>query len=74
MIGSYPNLKKVVWAQEEPKNMGAWGFMARRLPDLLPEGVALEYVGRPQRSSPSEGYPAAHRLEQERIVLTALEG
>ncbi len=30
--------------------------------------------GRPQRSSPSEGYPAAHRLEQERIVLTALEG
>ncbi len=74
LIGSYPNLKKVVWAQEEPKNMGAWSVMARRLPELLPDGVELQYTGRPQRSSPSEGYPVAHRLEQERIVLTALEG
>jgi multifunctional 2-oxoglutarate metabolism enzyme len=74
LIGSYPNVKKVVWAQEEPKNMGAWSVMARRLPELLPDGVEYMYVGRPQRSSPSEGYPVAHRLEQERIVLTALEG
>ena len=43
-------------------------------PELVPEGVEFRYVGRPQRSSPSEGYPAAHRIEQERIVLTALEG
>jgi 2-oxoglutarate dehydrogenase E1 component len=74
LISSYPNLKKVVWAQEEPKNMGAWSVMARRLPEILPEDVEFDYVGRPQRSSPSEGYPAAHRLEQERIILTALEG
>jgi 2-oxoglutarate dehydrogenase E1 component len=74
LIATYPNLKKVVWAQEEPKNMGAWSVMARRLPELLPAGVEHMYVGRPQRSSPSEGYPVAHRLEQERIVLTALEG
>jgi 2-oxoglutarate dehydrogenase E1 component len=74
LISSYPKLRKVVWAQEEPKNMGAWSVMARRMPELLPEGVEFAYVGRPQRSSPSEGYPAAHRLEQERIVLTALEG
>ncbi len=74
LIASYPGIKKVVWAQEEPKNMGAWSVMARRLPELVPDGVELQYVGRPQRSSPSEGYPAAHRLEQERIVLTALEG
>ena len=74
LIASYPKLKKVVWAQEEPKNMGAWSVMARRLPELLPDGVELQYTGRPQRSSPSEGYPVAHRLEQERIILTALEG
>ena len=54
--------------------MGAWSVMFRRLPELLPEGVELGYIGRPQRASPSEGYPAAHRSEQERIVLTALEG
>ncbi len=72
LIAGYPNLKQIIWAQEEPKNMGAWSVMWRRLPELLPEGVELAYVGRPQRSSPSEGYPAAHRSEQERIVLNAL--
>jgi 2-oxoglutarate dehydrogenase E1 component len=74
LIATYPNVKEIVWTQEEPKNMGAWSVMSRRLPDLLPEGVELCYVGRPPRASPSEGYPAAHRSEQERIVLTALEG
>jgi multifunctional 2-oxoglutarate metabolism enzyme len=74
LIASYPNLEQIIWAQEEPKNMGAWKVMFRRMPELTPEGVEFRYVGRPQRASPSEGYPAAHRLEQERIVLTALEG
>jgi 2-oxoglutarate dehydrogenase E1 component len=74
LIATYPNLKQVAWTQEEPKNMGAWSVMWRRLPELVPDGVELRYIGRPQRASPSEGYPAAHRSEQERIVLTALEG
>jgi 2-oxoglutarate dehydrogenase E1 component len=72
LIASYPNLKEIVWAQEEPQNMGAWKVMTRRMPELVPEQVDFRYVGRPQRASPSEGYPAAHRSEQERIVLTAL--
>ncbi|UJA21326.1 multifunctional oxoglutarate decarboxylase/oxoglutarate dehydrogenase thiamine pyrophosphate-binding subunit/dihydrolipoyllysine-residue succinyltransferase subunit [Thermoleophilia bacterium SCSIO 60948] len=74
LIERYPNLREVVWVQEEPENMGAWKVMARRVPPILPEGVELRYVGRPQRASPSEGYPVAHRIEQERIVLTALTG
>jgi 2-oxoglutarate dehydrogenase E1 component len=72
LIGSYPNLKEVVWVQEEPRNMGCWKVMSRRMPDLLPEGVELGYVGRPTRASPGEGYSIAHAREQERIVLTAL--
>jgi multifunctional 2-oxoglutarate metabolism enzyme len=72
VIDSYPNLKEVVWVQEEPKNMGAWKVMSRRMPDLLPEGVELGYIGRPERASPGEGYTGAHALEQERIVLSAL--
>jgi 2-oxoglutarate decarboxylase len=72
MIATYPNLKEIVWAQEEPRNMGCWKVMSRRLPDLLPEGVELGYVGRPTRASPGEGYSVAHAREQERIVLTAL--
>jgi 2-oxoglutarate decarboxylase len=72
LIASYPNLKELVWTQEEPRNMGCWKVMSRRLPDLLPEGVELGYVGRPTRASPGEGYSVAHAREQERIVLTAL--
>ena len=74
LIEKFPNLKHISWVQEEPKNMGAYSVMARRMPELLPEGVEFSYIGRPQRSSPSEGYPVAHRSEQERIVLTALAG
>jgi 2-oxoglutarate dehydrogenase E1 component len=72
LIASYPNLKEVTWVQEEPRNMGCWKVMSRRLPDVLPEGVELGYVGRPIRASTGEGYSAAHAREQERIVLTAL--
>ncbi len=72
LIASYPNLAEIVWTQEEPRNMGAWKVMSRRLPDLMPEGVELGYVGRPTRASPGEGYSVSHAREQERIVLTAL--
>jgi 2-oxoglutarate dehydrogenase E1 component len=72
LIASYPNLKEITWVQEEPRNMGCWKVMSRRLPDLLPEGVDLDYIGRPIRASPGEGYSVTHAREQERIVLTAL--
>jgi multifunctional 2-oxoglutarate metabolism enzyme len=72
VIGSYPNLKEIAWVQEEPRNMGAWKVMSRRMPDILPEGVTLTYIGRQGRASPGEGYSGAHAREQERIVLTAL--
>ncbi len=72
VIATYPNLKEIAWVQEEPRNMGAWKVMSRRMPDLLPDGVELKYIGRPGRASPGEGYSAAHAREQERIVLTAL--
>jgi 2-oxoglutarate decarboxylase len=72
LIASYPNLKEVVWVQEEPMNMGAWSVMRRRLPDIMPDHLDLDYIGRPERASPGEGYSVAHIREQERIVLTAL--
>ena len=72
LIKSYPNLREVVWVQEEPRNMGAWSVMNRRLPQVMADNLKLEYIGRPGRASPSEGYSVAHVREQERIVLTAL--
>jgi 2-oxoglutarate dehydrogenase E1 component len=68
----YPHLEEVVWAQEEPQNMGAWRAIRHRLEESLPDGVDLRYVGRPWRASPSEGYPTAHLREQDRIVRAAL--
>ena len=67
----YPNLKEVVWVQEEPRNMGARKFVLPKIREVLPQGVALLDVSRPERSSPAEGYPAAHKAEQERIVVAA---
>ena len=73
IIASYPALQEVVWVQEEPRNMGAREFMLPRLQQILPEGFELGYIGRPERASPGEGYPAAHRSEQARIVDEALD-
>jgi len=69
---SYPGLDEVVWAQEEPQNMGAWRAIRHRLEEALPTGASLGFVGRPWRASPSEGYPTAHVREQDRILREAL--
>ncbi len=73
LVGRYPNLREVVWAQEEPRNMGARAHMSPRLMQILPEHLAFGYIGRPERASPGEGYPAAHVQEQSRIIRTALD-
>ncbi len=72
VLAGYPDLREIVWAQEEPRNMGAWTFVEPRLRDLIPSGATLAYAGRPERASPAEGYPAAHAAEQARIVAEAL--
>jgi 2-oxoglutarate dehydrogenase E1 component len=71
VIARYPNLRQATWVQEEPRNMGAWDAMYRNIPRLLPEGATFEYLGRSPRSSPAEGYPQAHRAEQQRLLEQA---
>jgi 2-oxoglutarate dehydrogenase E1 component len=74
LIARYPNLREIVWTQEEPRNMGARAYMSQRLRHILSATpLQFAYVGRPERASPGEGYPAAHALEQSRIVRTALD-
>ncbi|MDP9400383.1 MAG: multifunctional oxoglutarate decarboxylase/oxoglutarate dehydrogenase thiamine pyrophosphate-binding subunit/dihydrolipoyllysine-residue succinyltransferase subunit, partial [Actinomycetota bacterium] len=72
LVGRYPNLREVVWVQEEPRNMGARAHMSPRLMQILPAHLRFGYIGRPERASPGEGYPVAHAEEQSRIVRTAL--
>jgi 2-oxoglutarate dehydrogenase E1 component len=73
LVGRYPNLREVVWLQEEPRNMGARAHMSPRLMQILPRDLKFGYIGRPERASTAEGYPAAHAAEQRRIVETALD-
>jgi len=73
LIDSYPNLEQVLWAQEEPRNMGPRAHMSPRLLQILPDHLEFGYVGRPERASPGEGYPVAHNAEQNRILETALD-
>jgi 2-oxoglutarate dehydrogenase E1 component len=75
LIGAYPALREIVWAQEEPQNMGAWRSLRHRLEEAAASATGVQrvqYVGRTWRASTSEGYPTLHHHEQDRIVREAL--
>jgi 2-oxoglutarate dehydrogenase E1 component len=72
IVDQYPNIEEVVWAQEEPKNMGAWTYAQPRLRASVGTVTTLRYIGRPERASPAEGYKATHDEEQARIVRDVL--
>ena len=76
LLRGYPRLREVVWAQEEPQNMGPWRSIRHRLEETARETSdgGVRYVGRTWKASPSEGYPTAHQREQDRIVRLALGG
>ncbi len=71
IVTSCPNLKRIVWCQEEPKNMGAWFYMAMRLREMF--GCNIHYAGRPESPSPAAGALAIHRLQQAELVSRAFE-
>lgn len=72
LLGSYPNLREVVWAQEEPRNMGGLTFVGPRLRSAVPRKVPLSYAARPERASPAEGKASKHAEQQEAVALEAL--
>ena len=72
LVETYPNLEQLFWVQEEPQNMGAWNHLARPVGRNRPYTIRWEYIGRPRRASPSEGFHGAHAMEQERIIREAL--
>ncbi|HEY2702953.1 MAG TPA: multifunctional oxoglutarate decarboxylase/oxoglutarate dehydrogenase thiamine pyrophosphate-binding subunit/dihydrolipoyllysine-residue succinyltransferase subunit, partial [Candidatus Dormibacteraeota bacterium] len=72
LVESYPRLEQLFWVQEEPMNMGSWNHLARPIGRHRPYEIRWEYIGRPRRASPSEGFHGAHTMEQERIIREAL--
>eukprot|EP00929_Paragymnodinium_shiwhaense_P113548 TRINITY_DN8182_c0_g2_i1.p1 TRINITY_DN8182_c0_g2~~TRINITY_DN8182_c0_g2_i1.p1 ORF type:complete len:1139 (-),score=183.35 TRINITY_DN8182_c0_g2_i1:607-4023(-) len=85
--GRYPNAE-VVWVQEEPKNMGAWSYVAPRLPTALRlldtsgesdldmdtgrTDFSVRYIGRPPSATTATPLFKKHKEETQRILDQAL--
>ncbi len=66
IIAKYPNLERIIWAQDEPSNMGAWQHIQRFLPD-----VPFELISRPASASPAVGLMFQHNLRLKTILDSA---
>ena len=76
ILSDTPNAE-FVWCQEEPKNMGAWFFVDRKIEDVLRSFKAKfsrpSYAGRAEAASPATGSLSRHNKEQADLVNEALE-
>ena len=63
----YPKAE-LAWVQEEPFNMGAWGFILRRLYALKNKQVNIDVICRDEAASPAVGYYKAHNEAQADLV------
>ncbi|MCH8684641.1 2-oxoglutarate dehydrogenase E1 component [Pedomonas mirosovicensis] len=77
VVARFPSLKTVVWAQEEPKNMGAWSFINPLIEEVLVEQGAKPnrpvYAGRAAAAATATGFAKRHAEEQARLVADALD-
>ena len=76
VLSRYPAAAELVWAQEEPRNMGGWRFVREQFLDGHVAGLAaarpLRYVGRRELASPAPGSHHAFETEQEALVAEAV--
>jgi 2-oxoglutarate dehydrogenase E1 component len=70
----YGQATEVFWAQEEPRNDGAWSFAQPRLQEMLGGRARLSYVGRPEGASPAVGSARLHHARQAQVLEDALQG
>lgn len=71
VLSQYTNAKKLIWTQEEPKNMGSFHFVFFKFMELINQmnlKLGVTYVGRPDRSSPATGSIYRHKAEQQQII------
>jgi len=71
-IKKYPNLKEIVWCQEEPKNQGAFYASRHRIVRCMPQNTQLFYAGRSAMAAPAPGYTALFKKQQAELIDKAL--
>ena len=71
-----PSLEELIWAQEEPKNNGAWSFVEDCSSNAWPmpgfAGMRPQYAGRDAGASPATGLAKRHKAEQAALIAAAL--
>ncbi len=73
-IARYVSAGSVIWAQEEPANMGGWTFVRDRLEGATRSGQEFRYAGRPDAASTAVGSMRIHNREQAALVASAFDG
>jgi multifunctional 2-oxoglutarate metabolism enzyme len=71
VLARYPNAPHVIWAQEEPRNMGAWAFARGHITPMLSFKHVIGYAGRPESASPAPGLIKQHQREQADLLEQA---
>ncbi|MGH7038807.1 MAG: 2-oxoglutarate dehydrogenase E1 component [Stellaceae bacterium] len=75
ILRQYPRAE-IVWCQEEPRNMGAWNFVAERIARVLAEiagaSGSVRFVGRAEAAAPATGLFKRHLNEQSELIGNAL--
>jgi 2-oxoglutarate dehydrogenase E1 component len=70
LLKPYAKVKRLVWCQEEPQNMGAWSFLSPIIEEVI--GRRPEFVGRKATASPATGSLTLHKREQAELIADAL--
>jgi len=77
-LSGMPKLSRLVWAQEEPRNMGPYQYILPKIQSLLEEvgkkKLDVEYAGRTERASPAVGSSHHHQKEQQAIIDQVFKG
>lgn len=71
IIRSYKNSTKLIWVQEEPRNMGAWNFLWHRLEEIKSANQKLICVSRSESASPAAGSARITQQQQEKLIKDA---
>jgi 2-oxoglutarate dehydrogenase E1 component len=73
IFSNHSRVRRILWVQEEPQNMGAWNFIRVQMSRVLPVAREIRYVGRPDRASPAAGSYKKYRQEQTALIEAAFE-
>jgi 2-oxoglutarate dehydrogenase E1 component len=66
-FGAYPRDTPLIWAQEEPENMGAWWYLSAAFAAHLPDR-AITVIANPTAASPATGSATRHKQQQKTLI------